>query len=107
MRERLRQLPTEAPEHLSEKAQTLWKELTATKISNTARQALLLTALEALNRAEEARLAIRESGMVSTTASTGAVHLHPLLKVERENKVLFAKIWGQLGLDLPGLERWP
>ncbi len=97
----------EPPGHLSDKAQTLWRELTATKVTNTARQALLLTALEALDRAEEARLAVRPSGMVSTTASTGAVHLHPLLKVERENKALFAKIWGQLRLDVPGMERWP
>jgi P27 family predicted phage terminase small subunit len=94
------------PEHLSEKARQLWTELTATEVDTTARQALLLAGLEALDRATEARLAIKEQGLVNTTESTKAVHVNPLLKVERESKALFSKIWAQLGLAMRGPSPW-
>ena len=34
-----------------------------------------------------------------TTERSGVAHAHPLLKVERENRQLFLKIWAKLGLD--------
>lgn len=88
------------PLHLSERSQKLWTELTATEVETSVRRALLLTGLEALDRSEQARLAIATEGLTSTTESTGAVHLHPLVRVERESKQLFSKIMGQLGLAL-------
>ena len=36
-------------------------------------------------------------GMVSRTESTGALHVHPLTRIERENRQLFARLWDQLG----------
>jgi hypothetical protein len=42
-------------------------------------------------------LAIAEQGMTTTTKSPGAVHLNPLLKVEKDNRQLFARLWGSLG----------
>jgi hypothetical protein len=62
------------------------------------RLVLLQTALESLDRAEEARQAVAVQGMTSVTERTGAVHCNPLLKVERESRQLFARIWAQLGL---------
>jgi len=40
-----------------------------------------------------------KDGLTTTTKTTGAIHLHPCLKVERENRALFAKLWHQLGLQ--------
>jgi hypothetical protein len=60
---------------------------------------LLTVALEALTRAETAAKLIECEGMTSVTKTTGAIHLHPLVKVERESRALFAKIWSQLHLE--------
>lgn len=89
------------PAHLTEKSQLLWAELVKEEVTGSARQSLLLTALECLDRAEEARRVVAEQGMVSITETTKAAHAHPLMKIERENKQLFSKIMGQLGLALP------
>ena len=37
--------------------------------------------------------------MITTTKTTGAVHVHPLLKVEREARQLFLRTWSILGLS--------
>ena len=33
----------------------------------------------------------------TSSAVSGALHVHPLVKVERENRALFARLWEQLG----------
>ena len=60
---------------------------------------MLQVALESLDRADEARQAITAEGLTKKTESTGAVHVHPLLKVERDCRNQFAQIWGRLKLD--------
>ncbi len=62
------------------------------------RLALLQAALEALDRADSARITVETEGMTSTTKTTGAVHIHPLVKVERESRAQFMRAWDQLGL---------
>jgi hypothetical protein len=54
---------------------------------------LIEEALRALDRADEAREAVDHDGLSFATTTTGTVHLHPLLKVEREQRALFAKLW--------------
>ena len=61
--------------------------------------ALLQVALESLDRADQARVEVEKTGMTSTTKTTGAVHLHPLLRVERESRQQFGKLWQQLDLS--------
>jgi phage terminase small subunit len=90
-----------APEHLSPESQRLWVELVQEEVTTSSRQALLITALESLDRATEARKVIEREGMVTVTDRSGMTHLHPLLRTERESKQLFAKIMSQLGLALP------
>jgi phage terminase small subunit len=85
-----------APSHLSERSRTLWAELVPARAKSAGRLALLTAALEALDRADEAREAIAKAGLTTTTKTTGAVHLHPLLRVERESRQQFAKIWDSL-----------
>jgi phage terminase small subunit len=90
----------DAPPHLSERSAALWRELGPVRMSTTGRQALFQAALEALDRAEAAREAIAQQGMVARTDATGALHVHPLLKVERDSRQQFVAIWRGLGLDL-------
>lgn len=88
--------------HLSEKSRQLWAELVPSRAKSPGRRVLLQTALEALDRADEAREAIAASGLTTTTKTTGAVHVHPLVKVEREARQQFAKIWSDLHFDFDG-----
>jgi phage terminase small subunit len=89
------------PPHLSERAAALWRQLVSRCVS-PGRPPLLQTALEALDRADEVRAILAREGLTTKTESTGAVHVHPLAKVERENRQLFARLWEQLGLSWDG-----
>jgi phage terminase small subunit len=82
---------------LSARAQELWA-CVVTRATALQRRAVVQAALEALDRAEQARAAVERDGMTTTTQTTGAVHLHPLLRVEREARAQFAKLWLDLGL---------
>jgi phage terminase small subunit len=86
------------PEHLSDRSKGIWCDVIDEPCS-PGRLVLVQTALEALDRADEARKQVEKEGLTTTTKTTGAVHVHPLLKVERDNRALFARIWhGQLRL---------
>ncbi len=87
------------PEHLSDKSKRLWAEIVGRRVSSPGRAVMFQTALEALDRADEARQEIETQGLTTVTETTGAVHLNPLLKVERENRQLFSKLWSTLNLD--------
>jgi phage terminase small subunit len=89
------------PDHLSPASRELWTELVKEEVTTSARQMLLLTALESLDRSTSARQAIEKEGMVTVTDRSGMTHLNPLLRTERESKQLFAKIMAVLGLALP------
>jgi hypothetical protein len=91
------------PTHLSEKSRELWREIVPKRAKSVGRLTLLTAALEALDRAEQCRIELAGADLTTTTASTGAVHLHPLLKLEREQKQLFAKLWNDLHLGWDGL----
>lgn len=94
-----RQAPIpEPPAHLSGRAKGLWSELVGTRVRSPGRVALFQAALEALDRADEARATVTTEGMVSITKTSGVVHMHPLLRVEREARGQFAKIWSDLRL---------
>jgi len=88
----------EAPEHLSERGKALWGQI-VTQPTSAGRLALLQTGLEALDRADQAKRQVDAEGLTTTTKTTGAVHVHPLVKVERENRQLFVRIWDQLALQ--------
>jgi P27 family predicted phage terminase small subunit len=102
----------EAPAHLSDRSKRLWAELVPRRARSTGRLALLQAALEALDRAEQARSEVSTGKLTTTTETTGAVHVHPLVKVEREARQQFARIWSDLGLsfdageDGTSFERW-
>lgn len=92
-----RQGKPDPPHHLSEASKELWRQVVPERIS-TGRLAMVTAALEARDRAEECRLVIEREGMTTKTESTGALHLHPLLRVEKDNRQLFTRLWQQLRL---------
>ena len=90
------------PAHLSPRSQELWRVLAPTAAKPLQRRTLFQTALESLDRADQARALIESEGLVSKTKSTGALHVHPAVKIERECRQQFAHIWGdslRLGWD--------
>ena len=94
------------PVHLSDGSKALWSRLVPVRAKSAGRLAIIETALQARDRADAASKIIATEGMVTKTKKTGAVHLHPLLRVERENRSLFTKLFGQLHLSWdPMLDR--
>ena len=89
----------DAPPHLSERSKTLWRAVGPSRAKSAERQALVIAALDALDLADECRERVREEGLTAVTKTTGAVHVHPLVKVEKEQRSLFSKIWGQLNFQ--------
>jgi len=57
-----------------------------------------------MDRAEQARLELVAATLTTTTETTKAVHVHPLLKVEREARQQFARIWSDLTLGFSNCE---
>lgn len=93
-----RQIP-EPPAGLSEKAKALWNDVVPRRCRSPERLALLAVALQSLDRADAAATVIGCEGMLTKTETTGVVHVHPLLKIERDARQLFARIWGSLALE--------
>jgi phage terminase small subunit len=89
----------EPPSHLSERAAALWRDVVPRRAKSPGRLAMILAALEALDRADKARTAVDAEGMTTVTKSTGAVHIHPLLKIEREGRHQFTTLWSSLGFS--------
>ncbi len=100
------------PDHLSSDSQTLWRQVVAEMATHRSvgqptrtippspgRLALLTVALEALGRATQARLQIAKDGLTTKTETTGALHAHPLLKVEKDSMALFQRCWTSLRLE--------
>ncbi len=85
-----------APAHLSERSKRLWAEL-AGKIETAGRLALFQSALEALDRADEARAIVQAEGLILRTLGTGTAHIHPAAKLELEARDQFVRLCGQLG----------
>lgn len=91
------QPPIPAPEGLSERSCELWQSVVGN--SSPGRQAAIEQALRALDRADQAAAELKALGLTTTTKTTGAVHVHPLVKVERECRQQFLRAWSSLHLD--------
>jgi P27 family predicted phage terminase small subunit len=90
-----------APQHLSPASQRLWRQIVGTYELESHHLALLTKALEACDRADQARREIGDSTL-AVTSRLGEVRPHPLLAVERDARAQFAAILKALGLDLEG-----
>ena len=87
------------PSHLSKRAKKLWVLVVERRAKSPERLALLQTALESLDRADQCREQIESQGLLTETKTTGTKHLNPLLKLEKDSRQLFARIWRDLQLD--------
>ena len=87
----------DAPSHLSERSAALWQSVIPSRARSAERRALIIVALDALDLADECRERVRKEGLTTVTKTTGAIHIHPLVKVQKEQRGLFSRIW--LGLN--------
>lgn len=86
------------PEHLSERSKELWRTIVPLRIRSVGRVTLFRIALDCLDTADEARAAVDQQGLTTKTKTTGLMHPHPLLKIEKDSRSQFARLWKDLGL---------
>ncbi|MGI6417829.1 MAG: hypothetical protein ACOX1P_19425 [Thermoguttaceae bacterium] len=65
---------------------------------NGPRREALFQALSALDRSDQARETVNREGLTSVTKSTGATHINPAAKVEREARAQALRTFEVLGL---------
>lgn len=87
-----------APAYLSRQARRLWKSVHERYELEAQDNAILVKALEAFDRADEARALLRESGIV-VTSRLGEIKAHPAVAIERDSRTAFLAGMRQLGLD--------
>ena len=90
------------PHGLSERSTTLWAELVPIRARSPERRQALEVALRALDRIDEIGASLDGADLVQKTRATGAHHLNPLLKAEKEARRDFTKLWRELGFDYRG-----
>jgi len=91
-------LPPDAPKHLSAPSQALWDSIHTTFDLEDHERETLRLALEALDRANIARRALRRHGLVYTDRH-GQPRTRPEVSIEREARNAWARLMG--GLKLP------
>lgn len=87
------------PDDLHESSRELWTQIVGTRAKSPERIALVRVGLEALDRANEAKALIDSEGMTFKTETTGAIHVHPAVRIEKDSRALFARIWTALALN--------
>jgi len=93
--------PVRAPRHLSEPGRRLFADVVKSYVLEGHHLAILTKALEALDRADQAREEIGTSSL-TVMSRLGEVKVHPLLAVERDARAQFGTLMKQLGLDIDG-----
>jgi P27 family predicted phage terminase small subunit len=88
----------EPPEHLSESSKALWRDVVPARGKSVGRLALIAAALEARDRADEARQILLNEGLFSQEKGAKMAHLHPAYRVEKESRAQFVSLWRELGM---------
>lgn len=88
----------EPPAHLSDASKALWRDLVPGRARSRGRLVLLTVALEAKDRADEARDLIAAEGMVTKEEGAKMTHIHPALRIEKDARQQFLVAWRELGL---------
>jgi phage terminase small subunit len=87
------------PHHLSDRSKAIWRAIVPRRAKSTGRLVMLELALKTLDLADKTRTQVEQEGFSTTTPKTGMVHVHPLLKVQREAEKDFVKMWKALNLE--------
>ena len=87
------------PEEFSNGSKELWISVVPSRAESPERLEMILQALKAKDIADECARIIEREGMTVITPNSGVAHSHPLIKVERENRQLFLKVWEKLGFN--------
>jgi P27 family predicted phage terminase small subunit len=85
------------PAHLSAEGQKLWRDLTASFDFEPHETKLLRLALEALDRCNQARRALRRHGLTYDDRF-GQPYARPEVQIERDARASFARLTKELGL---------
>jgi hypothetical protein len=88
----------QVPEGFSERSVRIWTSETA-RTKSQGRLALLEECLRHLDRADALAALIAKEGLTTTTQTTGAVHIHPLAKIELTHRGVFVKLAKMLTLE--------
>lgn len=88
----------EPPRHLSDRSRYLWQQTANSFTLKATEYELLRLALEALDRAEQARVMLAEDGLTSRGRYC-QVLAHPMIAVERDSRLAAARLLKQLGLS--------
>ena len=88
------------PATLSERSKDVWGEVSECFEIDAAHATMLQTALEALDRYNEAREILNKEGICFTNEASGLVKLHPATRIEKESRQGFIMAWRALQLDL-------
>jgi hypothetical protein len=87
-----------APAHLSERCKTLWRGMVRHYELDAAGLELLMLALEALDRCEQARETLATDG-VYLKDRFGQLRAHPAVAVERDSRIAAARLFRELDLE--------
>jgi hypothetical protein len=91
--------PLAAPPGLSQQANAIWREETASRTRSPGRLALLEQCLRALDRSAALRARLEVEGDVFVTKTTGVSHPSPLVKLELAERSTFMKLATALSLN--------
>ena len=91
--------PTAPPKHLSAESRKLWRSVLVDYELEQRHEAILLTALEALDRMRQAQAQLAADGL-TTVDRYGGVKAHPCVTIERDSRAAFLRGMRELGLDL-------
>lgn len=88
----------EPPEHLSESSKELWRAIVPRRAKSPERLALLEEALSIRDRLLQIRALIASQDQLVEEGEK-MIHLHPLVRAEREWSQAFLRLWKALDLD--------
>jgi phage terminase small subunit len=89
----------EPPSHLSESSRAIWDRYVPSVVKLPGPQSMLSAALQARDRAEEARREVERDGMLLVSKRSTLARVHPAVRIEKESLALFTKIMQQLHLN--------
>ena len=90
--------PPKPPPHLSPATREWWEHCHANWRMEAHHSRLLEMACDAWDRYHEARDILTQQGIVVVRGQQ-AVRAHPAIAIERDNRIIFAKLIAQLNLD--------